>query len=112
MNKDKSSENLNSNKQTIGDFLHQKRIKDELTLRAFCLKYEVDAVFISKLERNKLEITDKLIPILAKLYNVSESDLMNTNWEVDRTIDFPAFVPSHITTEEQLLKLLNVINGD
>lgn len=110
MNKDVKKQN--DSLQSLGDFLFKKRVKSDLTLRSFCLKHNVDGVFISKLERNKIEITDKLVPHIAKLYGVAESDIKNTNWEVDMTIDFPAFVPSHINSEEQIIKLLNAINND
>lgn len=109
---DQSSYRNNLALQTIGDFLFQKRIKDGFTLREFSIQKEVDAIFVSKLERNKLEITDDILPHISKLYNVSVEDLKNTNWDVDKTINHPLFVPAHIDSEEKLKKLLNFINDN
>lgn len=109
---DQNSYGKNLTLQTIGDFLFKKRIKDGFTLREFSIQKNVDAVFVSKLERNKLEINDEILPHISKLYNVSIDDLRNTNWDVDKTISHPLFVPPHIDTEEKLKNLLNFINDD
>ncbi len=42
------------NTQNFGEFFRSKRISLGLTLRAFCLKYNLDAGNISRLERNIL----------------------------------------------------------
>lgn len=95
-------------KEKIGRFLFNKRMKMDKTLRTFSLEFNVDAVFISKLERNKLVITENLLPHIAKLYGVTVEELKSTDWEVDNSISLPIFLPAHIT-EEQLKKLLNAI---
>lgn len=63
--------------QNFGEFFRLKRISLGLTLRAFCLKYNLDAGNISKLERNILPPSldnDKLAALATALQIKRESE--------------------------------------
>ncbi|MFH0942939.1 MAG: hypothetical protein V1810_02070 [Candidatus Beckwithbacteria bacterium] len=59
--------------QNFGQFFRSKRICLNLTLRAFCLKYNLDAGNISKLERNILppSLNDKKLAAYAMALQIS-----------------------------------------
>ena len=76
-------------KQKLGELLFGKRRDLNLTLKDFCLQFEVPLMFISKLERNKLKITDNIIPQITLLYGVTEAEIRATDWEIDTYDRFP-----------------------
>lgn len=60
----------------FGEFLRQKRLDLELTLRAFCSRFGFDTAYISRLENNKLKppsSKDKLAAIANALGLKEES---------------------------------------
>ena len=103
----------------LGDFIHNKRMALEMTLRDFCLKSGLDSVFISGLERGvedcpvenefykkvaktlKLEAKDiKTLKNLAKINNITPQPPL---WQ-----RLPAFLPPNMT-DAQLEALIDLI---
>lgn len=99
----------------VGQILEAARHNRELTLKEFSKKYNVDAVLISKIERNKIEASDEILTELATYYQVDVNSLLKADRAIEVTdpsdlSNLPAFLPPNIT-DDQLKRLLRVIKN-
>lgn len=62
-------------KINFGDFFRQKRLEQNLTLRAFCQRYGIDTAYISRLENSKIKPPrGRKLSALAKALRITKND--------------------------------------
>lgn len=96
--------------KTFGDFFKQMRIKKEMTLREFCLKYGLDPGNISKLERGVLGPPQDM----EKLKDYSrylDIKIGSDNWHtfVDLACAEGGRIPEDILEDKELVQRLPVL---
>ena len=96
--------------RTFGDFLKSKRLELGLTLRKFCLMYDLDPGNISKLERGRLQppqSDDKLKEYAAMLKIKPGSE----DWQTfsDLAAAEAGRIPPDLLSDEEVLGKLPVL---
>ena len=103
----------------IGQFLKEKRLKRRMTLRNFCLKYELDSFEISKIERNVKRPNKRDFKKLSKAYLVDieifyknkkikkpkMNNIYNKNFSIKNKL--PVFIPN----KTNINSLVNLIKS-
>lgn len=62
-------------KKSIGEFIHNLRIENGLTLTQLGAKLELDSGALSKIENGKKRLDEKTLPKLAEVFNLNFEEL-------------------------------------
>jgi transcriptional regulator with XRE-family HTH domain len=62
-------------KETIGEYIHQLRIENNLTLTKLAAALDIDQSTLSKIENHKRNIPEEILPKLASLFKLDYSEL-------------------------------------
>jgi len=62
-------------KETIGEYIHQLRIENNLTLTKLAAALDIDQSTLSKIENHKRNIPEEILPKLASLFNLDITEL-------------------------------------
>lgn len=62
-------------KKSIGEFIHNLRIENGLTLTQLGAKLELDSGALSKIENGKKRLDEKTLPKLAEVFNLDFEEL-------------------------------------
>lgn len=103
----------------LGEFIHEKRIAKEMTLREFCKTSGLDCVFISGLERGveNCPLEKDFYKKVAKALNLSPSDTLelkklskssNLVPQPPLHLRLPVFLPPNLT-DAQIEDLIDLI---
>ena len=65
-------------KETFGELIRQLRERDGFPIRKVAAELDIDPSTLSKIERNERSANREHIKIIAKLFDVSEKDLLVT----------------------------------
>lgn len=84
----------------FGKRLRELREQNNLVLRQVAVKLDIDTATMSKIERSDRHAKKEHIPQLARLFNISISEL-RTLWLVDKVYDI-------IGEEDEALQVLQV----
>jgi len=70
----------------FGERIRELRTKQNMLLRQLASKLDMDTSVISKIERGDRQLKKEQIPLLAKLLNANEQELL-TLWLADQVMD-------------------------
>lgn len=62
-------------KETIGEYIHQLRIENNLTLTKLAAALDIDQSTLSKIENHKRNIPEEILPKLASLFKLDITEL-------------------------------------
>jgi len=62
-------------KKSIGEFIHNLRIENELTLTQLGAKLDIDSGALSKIENGKKRLDEKTLPKLAEVFRLDLNEL-------------------------------------
>lgn len=57
-------------KETFGEYIHKLRIENNLTLTKLAAALDIDQSTLSKIENQKRNVTEEIIPKLAGIFNL------------------------------------------
>ena len=57
-------------KETFGEFIHKLRVNKNLTLTKLAAALDIDQSTLSKIENNKRNIPEEILPKLAKVFSL------------------------------------------
>ena len=61
--------------KNLGKLIKQKRLEQELPLRKVAAELDIDTSTLSKIEKGERQASLKMIPIIAKLFNLEYREL-------------------------------------
>jgi transcriptional regulator with XRE-family HTH domain len=70
----------------FGEHIRELRTKQNMLLRQLASKLDVDTSIISKVERGDRQLKKEQIPLLAKILNADQEELL-TLWLADQIMD-------------------------
>ncbi|RYH71786.1 XRE family transcriptional regulator [Flavobacteriaceae bacterium 144Ye] len=62
-------------KETFGEYIHKLRIENNLTLTKLAAALDIDQSTLSKIENQKRNVTEEIIPKLAHIFDLDVSQL-------------------------------------
>lgn len=62
-------------KETIGEYIHKLRTDNRLTLTKLAAALDIDQSTLSKIENNKRNVTEDLLPKLSKIFSLNFKQL-------------------------------------
>lgn len=62
-------------KETFGEYIHKLRIENNLTLTKLAAALDIDQSTLSKIENQKRNVTEEIIPKLADIFNLDVNQL-------------------------------------
>ena len=62
-------------KETLGEYIHKLRIDSNLTLTKLAAALDIDQSTLSKIENNKRNVPEEIIPKLATAFKLNKADL-------------------------------------
>jgi transcriptional regulator with XRE-family HTH domain len=62
-------------KETFGEYIHKLRIDNNLTLTKLAAALDIDQSTLSKIENQKRNVTEEIIPKLANIFNLDITQL-------------------------------------
>ena len=62
-------------KETFGEYIHKLRTENSLTLTKLAAALDIDQSTLSKIENNKRNVTEDLLPKLSKIFSLNFKQL-------------------------------------
>ena len=62
-------------KETFGEYIHKLRVENNLTLTKLAAALDIDQSTLSKIENQKRNVTEEIIPKLADIFNLDVKQL-------------------------------------
>lgn len=92
---------------TFGDYVRDKRLEKEITLRNFCRLTSWDPSNWSKIERGKNK-PPKGLPVLREIANVLDIKENSDEWDTLLGLATAGHVPKEIVDDEEVLNKLPI----
>ncbi len=99
--------------ENLGDYIRQLREQAEMPLRKLAALLDIDQSTLSKLERGERPVNRQMLPIIAKIFNVDEKDLIIKfmSKQVAYQLVDEKYAKDILTAAEQEIKYLSKKNG-
>jgi transcriptional regulator with XRE-family HTH domain len=92
-----------NSKETFGDSIRNLREKVGLPLRKVSAELDIDPSTLSKIERGGRAATRKMVPVIARIFDVDEKELL--------IIYFSDKVAYELMEEDDFDRILKVVEG-